>query len=103
MPAMAPLAKAQPGKINFGTSGSDTPHHLAMTLLQQASGTEFCHVPFNGMGDMITDMLGDHVRVGSAAPGNVTGLTKTGTLRLYAVSAHSRSGWLKFLANQNDL
>ena len=90
LPELATMAKAQPGKVNYGTSGKGTPHHLAMTQLQQASGMELFHVPYKSMGDMINGLVGGYVQVGFAAPGNVTGLAKAGKLKLLAVSAPSR-------------
>lgn len=109
MPAMAPLilaanldvnarnlgelvalVKTQPGKINYGSSGKGTPHHLAMAQLQQASGMELFHVPFKSLGEMITAMVGNQVQIGFAAPGNVLPLAKAGKLKLFAVSAPGR-------------
>src|SRR5262249_45820591 len=41
-------AKKQPGQINYGSPGNGTPHHLAMELFQQLTGTKFTHVPYKG-------------------------------------------------------
>jgi len=90
LPEFLALAKTQPGKINYGTSGKGTPHHISMVQLQQASGTELFHVPYKALGDMIVGLVGGQVQVGYAAPGNVIGLAKSGKLRLYAISAPNR-------------
>src|SRR5262245_14518495 len=43
-------AKARPGQINYGSPGFATPHHLAMELFKQATGTDMVHVPYKGSG-----------------------------------------------------
>lgn len=90
LPDLLALAKAQPGKINYGSSGKGTPHHLAMAQLQQASGTDLYHVPFKSIGEMVTSVVGGHVQLGFAAPGNILGLARSGKLKMLAVSAPSR-------------
>lgn len=90
LPELLALARAQPGKINYGTSGKGTPHHISMVQLQQASGTELFHVPYKALGDMINGIVGGQVQMGYAAPGNLIGLAKAGKLRLYAVSSPTR-------------
>lgn len=82
--------QSQPGRINFGTVGHGTPHHLAMLQLQQAAHVQFCAVPFKSMADLVTGLLGDQVQLGFASPGNVAGLATKGDIRLYAVSAPTR-------------
>jgi tripartite-type tricarboxylate transporter receptor subunit TctC len=90
LPELIVMAKAQPGKVNYGSSGKGTLHHLAMTQLQQASGMELFHVPYKSIGDMINGLVGGQVQAGFAALGNVAGLAKGGKLKLLAVSAPSR-------------
>ncbi len=55
---MVAAAKAEPGKLNYGTPGVGTPHHLAMALLLQKTGADIVHVPFKGTAGALTDMLG---------------------------------------------
>lgn len=90
LPELLALARKQPGKINYGSSGKGTPHHLAMAQLQQASGTDLYHVPFKSIGEMVTAVVGGHVQVGFAAPGNILGLAQGGKLKMLAISAPSR-------------
>lgn len=56
------LAKAQPGKLNFGTPGNGTSGHLSTELLKTMSGTDMIHVPYRGSGPMLTDLLGGNVQ-----------------------------------------
>src|SRR4051812_34181090 len=51
------LAKANPGKINYGSPGNGTPHHLAMELFKNETGIELTHVPYRGTGPAVTDLL----------------------------------------------
>jgi len=55
---MVAEAKAQPGKLTYGTPGVGTPHHLSMALLAQKTGMDLLHVPFKGTAGAVTDLLG---------------------------------------------
>ena len=55
------LAKSQPGKLNYGSPGNGTPHHLAMELLKQRLGIDMVHVPYKGSGGLVTDVIGGQV------------------------------------------
>ena len=54
-------AKANPGKINYGSPGNGTPHHLAMELFKHETGTQMTHVPYRGTGPAVTDLLGGQI------------------------------------------
>lgn len=51
-------AKAQPGKLSYGTPGVGTPHHLSMALFLDRTKTTMLHVPYKGTSGAVTDMLG---------------------------------------------
>jgi tripartite-type tricarboxylate transporter receptor subunit TctC len=55
------LAKASPGKINYGSPGNGTPHHLAMELFKHETGIELTHVPYRGTGPAVTDLLSGQI------------------------------------------
>ena len=57
------LAKAQPGRLNYASPGSGTPHHLAMELLKLHFGIDLTHVPYKGTAGAVTDLLGGQVQV----------------------------------------
>jgi len=57
------LAKARPGKLNYGSPGSGTPHHLAMELFKQHFGVDIVHVPYKGTAGAVTDLLGGQVQM----------------------------------------
>ena len=55
------LAKKDPGKLNYGSPGNGTPHHLAMELFKQRTGTDLTHIPYKGSDGMMTGILGGQV------------------------------------------
>jgi tripartite-type tricarboxylate transporter receptor subunit TctC len=57
-------AKAKPDAVTFGSVGSGSLGHLAMTLLQEAGGFKLVHVPYAGGGPMSTNVLGGHIELG---------------------------------------
>jgi tripartite-type tricarboxylate transporter receptor subunit TctC len=59
--AFIQYAKSRPGQINYGSPGFATPHHLAMELFKQATGTDLVHVPYKGTSNVMSDLLGNHV------------------------------------------
>jgi tripartite-type tricarboxylate transporter receptor subunit TctC len=61
VPAFIEYAKAQPGKINYGSPGFATPHHLAMELFKHATGTDLVHIPYKGSSGVMSDLVGNHV------------------------------------------
>lgn len=63
MRELVALAKAQPNKLNYGSSGPGTGGHLAVELLQSVSGAQMVHIPFKGAGPALTDLIGRQVRV----------------------------------------
>ena len=64
------LAKAQPGKINFGSPGAGTPGHLSIELFNTTTGAMFVHVPYKGVAPAMIDLLGGRIQ---AVFGSVTG------------------------------
>ena len=84
-------AKARPGQINYGSGGSGSSSHLAMELFKSMGGVDFVHIPYKGVGPMITDMLGGQIRltISSAVP--LSPLVKSGKLHGLAVTSPKRS------------
>jgi len=56
------LAKAQPGKISFGSPGTGTPNHLGMELMKAMAGAEFVHVPYKGGGPATVDLVAGRIQ-----------------------------------------
>lgn len=83
--------KASPGKYNYGSSGNGTIIHLGGALFADEAGVEIAHIPYKGMGPMITDLLGGQVDLGVAALPSVQGHLKNGTLRAIGVTGARRT------------
>jgi tripartite-type tricarboxylate transporter receptor subunit TctC len=83
------LSKAQPGKLNYGSSGAGTTVHLAGALFNMMAGTSIQHVPYHGGGPAITALLAGDVQIMFAG---VEGLAqvKSGKLRALAITAAER-------------
>ncbi len=84
-------AKASPGQLNYGSGGSGSSSHLAMELFKSMAGVDLVHIPYKGVGPMITDMLAGQVRltISSAVP--LSPQVKAGKLRGLAVTGPKRS------------
>ena len=63
VPEFIAYAKANPGKINHGSSGNGTTQHLAGELFKMMTGVNFVHVPYRGASQALTDLLGGQVQV----------------------------------------
>jgi len=61
-PDLIQLARAQPGKINFGSPGTGTPNHLGMELLTALTGARFTHVPYKGGGPALIDLVSGRIQ-----------------------------------------
>jgi tripartite-type tricarboxylate transporter receptor subunit TctC len=85
------LAKSQPGKLNFGTGGVGTLHHLTGELLKLAAGINIVHVPYRGAQAATQDLLGGRIEsMFDSLPSAVPHL-RAGTVRGIAVSGAERS------------
>ena len=84
-------AKANPGKLNYGSAGIGHPFHLAMELLQQRTGTSLVHVPYKGMAPVIQDLVAGRIQaMVYPATSQMTGYMKEGKLRALAAAAPQR-------------
>jgi len=84
------LAKAQPGKINYGSAGIGSPPHLSMELFARIAGVKLVHVPYKGVGGAMPDLLAGRVQAMSMAIGSARPYLKTGQLRPLAAGAKHR-------------
>ncbi len=84
-------AKAAPGKMSYGSTGSGSSNHLSMELFRTMTGTDMIHVPYKGSAPMVTDLLGGHVQVAFDNVPNVITQVKAGTLRALAITSAQRS------------
>ena len=78
------LAKSRPEGLAYGSSGSGSPHHLAMELLKLESGANFVHVPFKGVAQSVPAVLSGDVAVVIAGPASLLPHARAGKLRMIA-------------------
>lgn len=84
-------AKAQPGKIDYASSGNGSAQHLVSALFASMAGIELNHVPYKGSGPAMQDLISGQVKVSFAGIPNVLPHIRTGRLRALAVSTPKRS------------
>lgn len=84
-------AKAQPGLINYATSGNGTVAHLATELLQREAGVKLTHIPYKGAAQGINDVIGGQVQLYMSSVPTLLGHIKNGKLRALAVTAAKRT------------
>ena len=84
------LLKSQPDKINYGSSGNGTILHLAAVLFLDEGGVKATHVPYKGVGPMVTDLLGGQVQFATAALPSVQQHLSTGALRAIGMATAQR-------------
>lgn len=83
-------AKANPGKLNFGSSGTGGLQHLSGEMFNYLGGVQIVHVPFKGGAAVITDVLAGNIQVGFGTLLSLRGHFKAGRLRGLAVSTRQR-------------
>jgi len=83
-------AKANPGKLNYGSGGRGSSTHLAAELLKSMAGVDMVHVAFKGAGDAVNGVLSNSVQVLIAAPPTVLGHVQGGSLTGLAISSPER-------------
>jgi len=85
------MAKAQPGKIIFGTGGAGTTPHIASEMFQFAAGIKMTHVPYRGEAGAINDLVAGQIPAMFANLSAIMGQLKAGTVRAIAVTSPERS------------
>jgi tripartite-type tricarboxylate transporter receptor subunit TctC len=85
------LAKAQPGKFNYGTSGVGTPPHLSGELFKSMAGVDMEHVPYKGGGPAMTDLIGGSIPVLFDVLTGAAAHIKGGRAKALAVTTPQRS------------
>lgn len=84
------LLKANPGKYNYGSSGNGTILHLAAEMFMDEAGAKVTHVPYKGVGPMLSDLIGGQIDMGTLALPSVQQHLKSGALRAIGVGAAER-------------
>ncbi len=84
-------AKANPGKLSYGSSGVGTVNHLIGELFKSQTGTDIAHVPYRGAGPAMTDLISGHIpMLLQSVTGQVIEMHRAGKLRMLAVTSAAR-------------
>ena len=90
LPQLIAKAKAEPGKLNYGSAGNGSAGHLAFEMLKLATGTDVTHVPYKGTGAQMTDLLAGNIEAASAGLPGFLSQAKAGKLKILAVGSVKR-------------
>ena len=84
-------ARANPGKLSFGSAGAGTSQHLAGELFKQLAGVDMTHVPYKGAGPAVTDLLAGQIPLMFVDISAVLGHVRAGKLRALGVTSRNRT------------
>src|SRR3954462_1369497 len=90
IPELIAYAKANPGKINYGSAGPGTPQNISCELFKMMAGVDLVHVPYRGGAPATTDLVGGHLQVIFAPVSESIEHIKAGKLRALAVTTAKR-------------
>jgi tripartite-type tricarboxylate transporter receptor subunit TctC len=97
------LAKAQPGKLVFASTGLGSMPHMAMELLKLTADINLVHVPYTGAAPAVNDLLGGHVQLMFADVPVLLGSIQSGKLRALAIGSRTRIASLPSVATTAEL
>lgn len=90
VPALIAAARANPGKLSYGTPYIGSPSHLGSALFEYLTGTKMIHAPFNNVTQIFIGVANGDVSWAFGSVGSTEPIVKTGKLRLIAIGARSR-------------
>jgi tripartite-type tricarboxylate transporter receptor subunit TctC len=90
IPELIAYAKANPGKINYGSAGQGTPQNISCELFKMMAGVDLVHVPYKGGAPAVADLIAGHVQVIFAPVSESIQQIQAGKLRALAVTTASR-------------
>jgi tripartite-type tricarboxylate transporter receptor subunit TctC len=96
-------AKANPGKVNFGSAGSGSITHLAGELLKAEARIDLVHVPYKGAAPAVNDLLGGQVQMGIFDVPVLLGHIRSGKLKALAVTSGTRAPTLPDVPSTYEL
>jgi len=91
IPDLVAYAKANPGKLSFGSAGVGTSQHMAGELFKQLAGIDMNHVPYRGAAQAAPDLVSGQIQLMFSSIPDVIGFVRGGQLRAIAVSTQLRS------------
>jgi tripartite-type tricarboxylate transporter receptor subunit TctC len=97
------MAKASPGKVNYGSAGIGTQTHLAFENFLYSAGADMTHVPYKGEAAVITDLMGGQIQAATPNLGAAINFIKDGKLRALAVTSRERSPQLPDVPSASEV
>ncbi len=88
------LAKARPGQINYGSTGTGGHNHLASELFARMAGIRIVHVPYKGVAPALTDLMGGHTQLVMTSLPSALTQVQAGRLKALAVGSEKRSSFM---------
>jgi tripartite-type tricarboxylate transporter receptor subunit TctC len=88
------LAKAKPGQINYGSTGTGGHNHLATELFKRMAGINIVHVPYKGVAPALTDLMGGHTQLVMTSLPSAMTQVQAGRLKALAVGSEKRSSFM---------
>jgi tripartite-type tricarboxylate transporter receptor subunit TctC len=85
------LAKKNPGKLNYASSGTGSTQHIAAELFKEATGTYLTHIPYKGSGPALVDLMSGHVQLSFDTLASVLPQIQAGKVKPLAVTSAQRS------------
>jgi tripartite-type tricarboxylate transporter receptor subunit TctC len=89
--ALVKLAKKEPGKLNYATSGAGSTQHIAAEMFKDAAGVDVAHVPYKGSGPALVDLIGGQVQMSFDTMPSVIGQIRNNKIRALAVTTARRN------------
>ena len=84
------LARAQPGRLHYGSAGSGSPLHLAGEMLKASAGIDLVHVPYKGAAPARADLMSGAIELMFESPASVAGAVRSGKVKALAITASRR-------------
>jgi tripartite-type tricarboxylate transporter receptor subunit TctC len=91
IPELIALAKKDPGKLNYGSTGVGSGSHLATELFMTRTGIQMTHVPFRGAAPLVTDIMGGRIDVSNSTLPSVLGHFQAGQMRAIGIASPKRN------------
>jgi len=91
VPELVAWLKANPGKVNYGSSGLGTSSHLSMVMFELATGTSMTHIPFRSTGEVVNNMIGGQIDLATDSMTTTWPFAQAGSIRAIAVTTPQRS------------
>ena len=95
-------AKANPGKISFGSSGIGAAAHLTTELLKQTAGIEMVHVPYKGTAPALNDLMGNNIQILVDVPSTLMPHVRGGKIKALAMFSPKRIGGAPEVPTMNE-